>query len=456
MNEKRKEELRVKDLDYDIGFWIRGVVYVWVPGDTPETCHRYYLFHGNNENYFLFLGDDRTNPLQGSVIKSINPSGTKPLTPSFSLFPLDISDPDCRMVRNCFLAWVYNMNIFEVGEPRIEGVRLSSWGSVKMLDTFTIINPKTGYKKQIQLKNINPPSPKPDIPLIDIPDKPTFQQPTIVEPIVQQPKPLQPLKPIENQAPLDYRFMNSKLYLSGLTDVERQMQYSYDKLKRVHLEALLNRYSVYWQNEQLELPEAQAYKKVINKYIDLDTPVDKYDFLVLCHGRSHYEIEGFDKDRTVYVDPSPEAGADLKDKFPSAAFLEKYGDQQFHEALLVNCSAFVYENKTRKKLDPDFWNDLNKYMKMGGYVYIKTRSCVQISELSDEGLSRTIKMIAERSKDYGFEYEGCFETPFRRGKRRINAYTLKKTEESPSREFWIYREGVDPEAADRIFKMMKE
>jgi ankyrin repeat protein len=158
MDEKRKEQLRVKDMDYDIGFWLRGTPYVWVPGETVEECRRYYLFHGENENYFLHLESKiKVAPLPGINIKNVKPLNTKPLIPNFSLFPLDISDPDCQMVRNCFLVWVYNMSIFEVGEPRMEGLRLSSWRSTKIPDVFTIINPKTKYKKQIQLKSLVPP-----------------------------------------------------------------------------------------------------------------------------------------------------------------------------------------------------------------------------------------------------------------------------------------------------------
>ena len=154
MDEKRKEQARVKDLDSEIGFWLRGVVYVWVPGDTPETCYRYYLFHGKNDNYFLF--QDGSSPIPGSVVKNVEPLDIKPLMPSFSLFPFKISDPDCRMVRNCFSVWVYNMNIFEVGEPRMEGIRLSNWGSIGILNTFTIINPETKYKKEIRLEDVYP------------------------------------------------------------------------------------------------------------------------------------------------------------------------------------------------------------------------------------------------------------------------------------------------------------
>ena len=160
MKESEWAKLRKDDLDSHIGFWLKGSVYVWVPGDTPEECHRYYIFYGEKEkeNFFLFLENSH---YPGKDIMKIKPLAKDPLEPNFVLFPF--SGKNCEMVKNCFSVWVYDLNPYEIGELRLEGVSLSSWGaSTKVPNKFTIINPKTNYVKEIQLKSILKPPPKPN------------------------------------------------------------------------------------------------------------------------------------------------------------------------------------------------------------------------------------------------------------------------------------------------------
>lgn len=150
MDEHRKAKLRSDDLDLQLGFWLKNIPYVWVPGKTVETCNRYYIFHGNKENLTIFL---ENNPMSGEHHTNIKPLDMNPLTPSFSLFSFGKHpETDCKMVRNCFGVWVYDLNLYDIGGPRMEGIRLSSSPiSAKVPKKFVIINPSTNYKKEIYL-----------------------------------------------------------------------------------------------------------------------------------------------------------------------------------------------------------------------------------------------------------------------------------------------------------------
>ena len=70
-------------------------------------------------------------------------------------------------------------------------------------------------------------------------------------------------------------------------------------------------------------------------------------------------------------------------------------------------------------------------------------------------MGRVLKMIEAQSRYYGFEYDGCFESPFTLGERRVNAYTWTKIEHSPEEEHWVYEPGVDPLVADAIFNEIR-
>ncbi len=432
MNESEIDKLRVDDLDSLIGFWLQRVPYVWVPGKTPETCHRYYIFHGNKENLIFFTGNESVS---GKNTRGVTPLTTDPLTPSFSLFAFKSKDTDCKMVRNCFSVWVYYLNPFETGEIRMEGVRLSSWGpSTAVTGKVTVINPKTKYRKEIYLE-YDPELPSVDFLTGETPTPPAFPK---------------------SQAPLDYHFLETTLWFNDLQDVKRRLELPYDRLERIHINSLLGRYVINLKDKG-RTPETEKYKNVLLKYTGKSENVGRYDTLVLCHGRSHDKKFGnLDKDRTVYVDPEPAAGADLKARFPSAAFTRRYGNQVFKSVLLVNCSSFIFENRSHTKLDLDFWNELNDVLEIGGKVYIRYGKCRNISELSNEGTGRVLRMIAKNSKEYGFEYEGCDDSPYTLYDRPVETYTLRKTETSPMQEFWVYRDGVNPEVADAIFRKIKQ
>jgi len=52
----------MKDFDLTIGFWLKDIPYVWVPGKTLKDCYRFYLFDLKYENLHLFSTNDHPLP----------------------------------------------------------------------------------------------------------------------------------------------------------------------------------------------------------------------------------------------------------------------------------------------------------------------------------------------------------------------------------------------------------
>jgi hypothetical protein len=153
---------------------------------------------------------------------------------------------------------------------------------------------------------------------------------------------------------------------------------------------------------------------------------EKYQTLVLCHGREHIRVANLDYDTTLFVDPTPESGSDLQDVFPSEKFNNLYGDLKFKSVLLINCPyPILFENN--KTLNPDFWKRLNKSLIKEGNVYIGwpcNRSNVP------PHFKNIIKIMKDGVHNYGFQWDGCLQLPiFKAVKGNDYGYILTKTKE---------------------------
>jgi hypothetical protein len=93
-----------KDLDDMIGFWLKGLPYIWIEGETWEECMRFYLVDDQISAVF----DEDNHTLDGRNISSyINFKMVSPKK-KFSLFPFN---KDCLKVRDKFLIYLFKDNI---------------------------------------------------------------------------------------------------------------------------------------------------------------------------------------------------------------------------------------------------------------------------------------------------------------------------------------------------------
>ena len=136
----------ITNFDTHIGFWLKSLPYIWVPGNTVEECKRFYLLHHNAAALF----DENDNIIDRTFVIQKNET--------FSILPM--AKKQCKLVRNCFLVdtnfilfnnYVINdyYNSFYKGmEVRIEGVELKIGGKVGHLaDVINIIDPQTNYSQ---------------------------------------------------------------------------------------------------------------------------------------------------------------------------------------------------------------------------------------------------------------------------------------------------------------------
>jgi hypothetical protein len=89
------------DYDNQVGFWIKGVPYLWVQGKSIQDSKRFYIL------YHIAVFDEQNLILDPEFIRTaidkrkINSAETFSITP----FP---KEKECPMVRNYFLAWTFS------------------------------------------------------------------------------------------------------------------------------------------------------------------------------------------------------------------------------------------------------------------------------------------------------------------------------------------------------------
>ena len=85
------------DLDRSIGFWAKGLPYVWSEGDTIAESRRFYLIQHDACAVFNEAGQlTDIESVQGATfLGQVDPTET------FSLVP--VASDECPIVRNCFL-----------------------------------------------------------------------------------------------------------------------------------------------------------------------------------------------------------------------------------------------------------------------------------------------------------------------------------------------------------------
>lgn len=91
------------DFDNFTGFWIKGVPYLWVPGDSPQTSMRFYILHHNASSVF----DSNDYILDPTFVKNALFAHRLDPKETFSLFPI-AHKKDCGIVRNHFLVWMFS------------------------------------------------------------------------------------------------------------------------------------------------------------------------------------------------------------------------------------------------------------------------------------------------------------------------------------------------------------
>jgi ubiquinone/menaquinone biosynthesis C-methylase UbiE len=155
------------DFDNFIGFWIKGMPYIFAAGDTVEKCKRIYT-PPINKNIAIF--DKKGNKVHPDSI----PDSSLAINELCSILPL--SEIGCEFVRNCFLVDVgYKKGFsrdqnYEV-KNYIEGKEVnthkngenssnnsyydkkgSELGILVLSENITIVDPATGYKKNMKLR----------------------------------------------------------------------------------------------------------------------------------------------------------------------------------------------------------------------------------------------------------------------------------------------------------------
>jgi SAM-dependent methyltransferase len=135
------------DFDTHIGFWIEGMPYIWIPGETIEESKRIYTPIITSNTAIFDKNNTKTNHFEDAM--------------EYCILPL--SKRGCNLVRNCFLIDVGvkygNRSI------RIEGKTQANYYKEKGIDKklrklslppiLTIIDPDTGFKDEIPLHTID-------------------------------------------------------------------------------------------------------------------------------------------------------------------------------------------------------------------------------------------------------------------------------------------------------------
>ena len=86
------------DFDDEIGFWLRGIPYVWVNGRTIDQCKRFYIVPPRTPVITFDKGNEGETLTE--VKSEIFGRGQHE---SVSLLPMP---EGCQLPRNCFLIWL--------------------------------------------------------------------------------------------------------------------------------------------------------------------------------------------------------------------------------------------------------------------------------------------------------------------------------------------------------------
>jgi hypothetical protein len=97
-------------MDQKIGYWIKGVPYVWIGSGKEEECKRFYILHHNTAALF----DSKNRLVDPTFIKSEMYAGRLDLKETFSLLPL--ADKKCKTIRNFFLIWTFGPSLGSIDD----------------------------------------------------------------------------------------------------------------------------------------------------------------------------------------------------------------------------------------------------------------------------------------------------------------------------------------------------
>lgn len=205
-----------QDFDNTIGFWIKGVPYVWVPDNLIENCKRYYILDSklsiavfNEHNKIVDARSDRNKKSERSEKSAM------------SLFPFE--NKRCALVRNCFLIDL-QFNSQRTAESlsskfddlvRVEGENLLPGNKINTSHSnviFDIVDPKTNYQQRL------------------------FGYTSIFgDP--------QYLSPFDIEIPIVLKTKDGKIRkFRNIEEASKIMKFDKRDLKRVHLEALSRSY----------------------------------------------------------------------------------------------------------------------------------------------------------------------------------------------------------------------
>jgi ubiquinone/menaquinone biosynthesis C-methylase UbiE len=210
-----------QDFDNTIGFWIKGIPYIWSADNVIENCKRYYILD-SNLSVALFdehnkIVDPRKKPSEKSVM---------------SLFPFE--NKKCALVRNCFLIDL-QFNSQKAAElvssgfdnlVRVEGKSLLPGNKINTSHSnaiFDIVDPKTNYQQRL-------------FGYTSIFGDPKY------------------LSPFDIEIPILLKTKDGKIRkFRNIEEASKIMKFDKKDLKRVHLEALSQSYLEFKSNLRPEV-----------------------------------------------------------------------------------------------------------------------------------------------------------------------------------------------------------
>ena len=140
------------DFDNFIGFWVKGMPYIFIEGDTVEKCKRIYT-PLIDKNIVIFDASNRKIDVESVADDFLT------IDELYCLLPFE--KENCELVRNCFLVDVGYKYIENLKSKNnyIEGKEVSAYYAEKGIErsisilpeNIIITDPTTGYNKNIKL-----------------------------------------------------------------------------------------------------------------------------------------------------------------------------------------------------------------------------------------------------------------------------------------------------------------